>query len=43
MVTQLYYMAPMKTITVGLPEPLVADIESESHLRKISKSDIVPS
>jgi Arc/MetJ-type ribon-helix-helix transcriptional regulator len=31
----------MKTITVRLPEPLVADIEAESHGRKISKSDVV--
>lgn len=31
----------MKTLTVRLPEPLVADIEAESRGRKISKSDIV--
>ena len=31
----------MKTLTVRLPEPLVADIEAESHGRKISKSDVV--
>ena len=31
----------MKTLTVRLPEPLVADIESESRGRKISKSDVV--
>jgi Arc/MetJ-type ribon-helix-helix transcriptional regulator len=31
----------MKTITVRLPEPLVAEIEAESRGRKISKSDIV--
>ena len=31
----------MKTITVRLPEPLVADIEAESRGRKISKSDVV--
>lgn len=31
----------MKTFTVRLPEPLVADIENESRLRKISKSDVV--
>jgi Arc/MetJ-type ribon-helix-helix transcriptional regulator len=31
----------MKTITVRLPEPLVAEIEGESRLRKISKSDVV--
>jgi Arc/MetJ-type ribon-helix-helix transcriptional regulator len=31
----------MKTITVRLPEPLVAEIENESRVRKISKSDVV--
>ncbi len=31
----------MKTVTVRLPEPLVADIEAESRERKISKSDVV--
>jgi Arc/MetJ-type ribon-helix-helix transcriptional regulator len=31
----------MKTITVRLPELLVAEIEVESRLRKISKSDVV--
>lgn len=31
----------MKTLTVRLPEPLVADIEAESQGRKISKSDVV--
>jgi hypothetical protein len=31
----------MKTLTVRLPEPLVADIEAESRARKLSKSDIV--
>jgi Arc/MetJ-type ribon-helix-helix transcriptional regulator len=31
----------MKTLTVRLPEPLVAEIEAESHMRKISKSDVV--
>jgi Arc/MetJ-type ribon-helix-helix transcriptional regulator len=31
----------MKTLTVRLPEPLVAEIEAESLERKISKSDIV--
>ena len=31
----------MKTITVRLPEPLVAEIEAESRGRKVSKSDIV--
>lgn len=31
----------MKTLTVRLPEPLVADIDAESHERKISKSDVI--
>lgn len=31
----------MKTLTVRLPAPLVADIEAESRTRKISKSDVV--
>ena len=31
----------MKTLTVRLPEVLVAEIESESRRRKLSKSDVV--
>lgn len=31
----------MKSLTVRLPEPLVAEIEAESRHRKISKSDVV--
>lgn len=31
----------MKTLTVRLPDPLVADIEAESRGRNISKSDVV--
>ncbi len=31
----------MKTLTVRLPETLVTDIENESRVRKLSKSDIV--
>lgn len=31
----------MKTLTVRLPESLVADIEAESRGRKLSKSDVV--
>ena len=31
----------MKTLTVRLPEPLVAEIETESRGRGCSKSDIV--
>ena len=34
-------MFSMKTLTVRLPEPLVADIEAESRGRKISKSEVV--
>ena len=31
----------MKTLTVRLPESLVAEIEAESRERKVSKSDVV--
>lgn len=31
----------MKTLTVRLPEPLVAEIDAESRVRKVSKSDVV--
>ena len=31
----------MRTLTVRLPEPLVAQIDAESRERKISKSDVV--
>lgn len=31
----------MKTLTVRLPDLLAAEIEAESHARRISKSDIV--
>jgi Arc/MetJ-type ribon-helix-helix transcriptional regulator len=31
----------MKTLTVRLPEPLVAQIEAESRARRVSKSDII--
>jgi Arc/MetJ-type ribon-helix-helix transcriptional regulator len=31
----------MKTLTVRLPESLVAQIEAESRERKLSKSDVV--
>ena len=37
----LYYTLIMKTLTVRLPETLVAEIEEESRGRKVSKSDIV--
>ena len=31
----------MKTLTVRLPDGLVAQIEAESRVRKLSKSDVV--
>ena len=31
----------MKTLTVRLPDPLVGQIEAESRVRRISKSDVV--
>lgn len=31
----------MKTLTVRLPESIVAEIDAESRRRKVSKSDIV--
>ena len=31
----------MKTLTVRLPEAVVAEIEAESRRRKVSKSDLV--
>ena len=34
-------MIVMKVLTVRLPEPLAAEIESESRRRKLSKSDVV--
>src|SRR5262249_20824055 len=35
------YTEFVKTLTVRLPEPLVAEIERESRGRQVSKSDIV--
>lgn len=35
------YVLTMKTLTVRLPETLVAQIEAESRSRKLSKSDVV--
>ena len=32
----------MKTLTVRLPEPLVADIEQEARDPNMAKSDVVP-
>lgn len=31
----------MKTMTIRLPEPIAAEIETESRERRISKSDVV--
>jgi len=31
----------MKTLTVRLPEPLVAEIDAESRARHVSRSDVV--
>ncbi len=31
----------MRTLTVRLPDALAAEIESESHRRKLTKSDVV--
>jgi len=31
----------MKTLTIRLPDSLVADIEQESQARRVSKSDVV--
>ncbi len=33
--------ATMKTITVRLPDPLVAELEEEARERRVSKSDVV--
>ncbi len=37
----MYYIVDMKSLTVRLPEDLVADIEHESRRRQVSKSDVV--
>ncbi len=37
----MYYIAPMKTLTVRLPEALAANIEAESRRRRVSKSDVI--
>ena len=38
---QQRYTSIVKTLTVRLPEALVAEIEAESRARKLSKSDVV--
>jgi Arc/MetJ-type ribon-helix-helix transcriptional regulator len=35
------YDTCVKTLTVRLPDPLVAEIEQESQTRRVSKSDVV--
>jgi Arc/MetJ-type ribon-helix-helix transcriptional regulator len=40
-VADSYYTSSMKTLTVRLPEEIVADIEEESRGRRVSKSDVV--
>ena len=37
----LKYTVYVKTLTIRLPAPLVAEIEAESHGRQCTKSDIV--
>jgi hypothetical protein len=37
----LYYMVAMKACNFRLPESLIAEIEAESRVRRISKSDVV--
>jgi hypothetical protein len=37
----MQYILAMKTLTVRLPDALAAEIEAESRLRKLSKSDVV--
>jgi Arc/MetJ-type ribon-helix-helix transcriptional regulator len=39
--TDMSYDFGMKSFTVRLPEALVADIEAESRVRKMSKSDVI--
>ncbi len=36
-----YYTAPVKTLTVRLPDGLYGDIEAESHRRSVPKSEVV--
>jgi Arc/MetJ-type ribon-helix-helix transcriptional regulator len=37
----MYYISPMKTLTVRVPDALATEIETESRKRGVSKSDIV--
>ena len=38
---QLSYAVLMKTLTVRLPDSLVAELDRESQTRRVSKSDVV--
>lgn len=37
----MYYAEATKSLTVRLPEELVMEIEAESRLRRVAKSDVV--
>lgn len=39
--SESYYAAPVKTLTVRLPELLFAEIESAAQARNVAKSEIV--
>jgi len=39
--THTYYTGVMKTLTVRLPESLVAQIDAESKRRNVTRSDVV--
>jgi Arc/MetJ-type ribon-helix-helix transcriptional regulator len=39
--SNVIHLFAMKTLTVRLPEAVVAEIEAESRRRKLSKSDVV--
>ena len=37
----MYYEGVMKAINVRLPDELMAEIDAESRLRRLSKSDVI--
>ena len=37
----MYYRTPMKTISLKLPDSLLARLEEEARLRRVTKSDLV--
>jgi hypothetical protein len=41
MTRAMSYVSEMKTLTVRLPDLLMAEIERESRARRVSKSDVV--